>query len=82
MYFPLLFFSHSGEDTDAAKELAAQLRRAGLRVWLDVEELKLGDRWMQAIEADVSVVRRRRPRILSNPTVQGYSNCIFETKYR
>jgi uncharacterized protein YjbI with pentapeptide repeats len=50
MATPLLFLSHAGEDADAAKELAAQLRHAGLRVWLDVEELKPGDRWMPAIE--------------------------------
>jgi hypothetical protein len=47
---PLVFLSHAGEDADATKELAGQLRRGGLRVWLDVEELKPGDRWISAIE--------------------------------
>lgn len=50
MTAPLLFLSHAGEDAGPAKELAGQLRRGGLRVWLDVEELKPGDRWMSAIE--------------------------------
>jgi hypothetical protein len=34
---PLLFLSHSGEDVHAARELAGQLRAAGLDVWLDIE---------------------------------------------
>jgi Novel STAND NTPase 1/TIR domain/Protein of unknown function (DUF1566) len=47
---PLIFLSHAGQDTTAAKELADQLGQAGLSVWLDVERLKLGDRWMEEIE--------------------------------
>lgn len=48
---PLLFLSHAGEDSGAARELAGILREAGLSVWLDVEELKPGDAWMPSLEA-------------------------------
>ena len=47
---PLIFLSHAGEDAAAAKELAHQLRQAGLEVWLDIERLRPGDRWMEEIE--------------------------------
>ena len=47
---PMIFLSHAGEDTPAAKELAGALRQAGLEVWLDVERLRPGDRWMEGIE--------------------------------
>jgi transcriptional antiterminator Rof (Rho-off) len=46
----LLFLSHAGEDSDAAQILARQLRTAGLNVWVDVDELHPGDRWMEQIE--------------------------------
>jgi len=47
---PLIFLSHSGEDTPFARELAQLLRPAGVDVWLDVERLQPGDRWGQKIE--------------------------------
>ena len=33
-----------------ARELADRLRQAGLDVWLDLEELKPADRWMESLE--------------------------------
>ena len=47
---PQLFLSHAGEDTAAVKELAARLRQGGVKVWLDADELRPGDDWMQALE--------------------------------
>jgi TIR domain/AAA ATPase domain len=47
---PLIFLSHAGEDSQLAKELALHLKEAGLGVWLDVERLKPGNRWMTKIE--------------------------------
>jgi len=47
---PLIFLSHSGEDTPFARELAQLLRPTGVDVWLDVERLQPGDRWGQKIE--------------------------------
>ena len=46
----LIFLSHSGADTQAAKHLAAVLRQRGLDVWLDVERLAPGDIWMDRLE--------------------------------
>jgi WD40 repeat protein len=46
----MMFLSHAGEETNAARELARHFRSAGLDVWLDVERLKPGDRWMEEIE--------------------------------
>ena len=47
---PLLFLSHAGEDGAAAREMARRLRDAGVDVWLDLEALHPGDRWMEALE--------------------------------
>jgi hypothetical protein len=45
----LIFLSHSGADTQAAKELAGLLRQGGVEGWLDVELLAAGDAWMDLI---------------------------------
>ncbi len=47
---PLVFLSHAGEDAQAVRELAGLLRQADLEVWLDLEQLTAGDRWMEALE--------------------------------
>lgn len=46
---PLFFLSHSGDESEAAKTLAAALRGAGVEVWLDVDRLRPGDRWQHEI---------------------------------
>lgn len=39
-----VFISHAGEDKqDVARPLSEALTAAGLRVWLDEDELRLGD---------------------------------------
>ena len=53
---PYLFLSHSGADTDAARELKRRLlaspdaRAAGLRVWLDKDDLVAGIGWQAHLE--------------------------------
>ena len=52
----LVFLSHSGSDTDAARALKERIagapaaREAGLEIWLDVDELRPGDEWQPALE--------------------------------
>ncbi len=48
---PLVFLSHASADTEPARQLARGLRGAGLRVWLDADELAPGDLWMERIES-------------------------------
>jgi hypothetical protein len=38
-----VFFNHSSRDKPVVRELAARLKRDGVRVWLDEEQIKLGD---------------------------------------
>ena len=48
---PLLFLSHAGADTEAARRLKLRLedapdaRAAGLRVWFDKDDLRPGEGW-------------------------------------
>jgi len=57
---PCLFLSHSGSDTDAARELKRRLlnspdaRAAGLRVWLDKDDLVAGLGWQTQLENAIS----------------------------
>lgn len=40
---PSIFLSHSSKDKFFVRELAAHLQAAGIRVWLDEAEIKIGD---------------------------------------
>jgi Novel STAND NTPase 1/TIR domain len=57
---PCLFLSHSGADTDAARELKRRLldssdaRSAGLRVWLDKDNLSVGAGWQAQLEKAIT----------------------------
>ena len=57
---PCLFLSHSGADTDAARELKRRLlnstdaQAAGLRVWLDKDDLAAGLGWQAQLEKAIS----------------------------
>jgi hypothetical protein len=49
-----IFLSHAGEDAQQARCLSSLLSNAGLEVWLDVERLTPGDRWMEELESALS----------------------------
>ena len=57
---PYLFLSHSGADADAARALKRRLldspdaRAAGLRVWLDKDDLAAGLGWQTQLEKVIS----------------------------
>jgi len=38
-----VFLSHSSKDKTVVRELAARLKKDGIRVWLDEEQIKPGD---------------------------------------
>ena len=45
-----VFLSHAGADTQAAHQFAEMLRRNGVDVWFDKDNLRPGDRWMATLE--------------------------------
>src|SRR4051812_43357002 len=59
---PLLFLSHAGADTEAARKLkqrleaAPEARERGLKVWFDKDDLQAGESWQGQLE---KVVGRR-----------------------
>ncbi|KUN16972.1 hypothetical protein AQJ23_43195 [Streptomyces antibioticus] len=46
---PTVFLSYSREDQQTAVRLAAELRRLGAEVWLDIDNLLPGDNWKSAV---------------------------------
>ena len=52
-----VFISHASEDKDFVDPLANKLRDAGLRVWYDSFELKIGDSLNQSINYGLSQSR-------------------------
>ncbi len=61
-----VFLSYASEDTDAAAELAEALRRAGVQVWFDKDELRGGDRWDATIRARIQSCRLFLPIVSQN----------------
>jgi signal recognition particle subunit SEC65 len=45
-----VFLSHAGVETPAAHEFAKILRRSGLAVWFDKDNIQPGDPWMTTLE--------------------------------
>jgi formylglycine-generating enzyme required for sulfatase activity len=56
---PILFLSHSGSDTEAAKTLKQRIedsptaKEAGLKVWFDRDDLKAGKTWQAQLETKI-----------------------------
>jgi hypothetical protein len=46
----MLFFSYSRGNLLVVRSIAGELRRLGYRTWLDLESLRPGERWREAIE--------------------------------
>ncbi len=46
---PVAFICHASEDKEAAVRLAEALRSEGIRVWIDKDDLRGGDRWPEVI---------------------------------
>ena len=49
-----IFLSHAGADVQAARQLVEILRRNGLDIWFDKDNLPPGDRWMATLEKAIS----------------------------
>jgi len=50
---PVVFICHANEDKDKAEDLYGKLKDAGLRPWLDKENLRGGDQWDKVIEKTI-----------------------------
>ena len=76
---PFVFLSHSGADTDAARELKRRLlespdaRAAGLKVWFDKDDLRPGGQWQPQIEQAIAT---RRPPSSSMSARRGVMNWV------
>jgi hypothetical protein len=53
---PEVFISYMSEDAPHAKDVAEALRSEGIRVWLDKDKLRGGDRWDTVLEDAIGSV--------------------------
>jgi TIR domain len=61
-----VFLSYASEDADAAKQICASLRAAGVEVWFDQSELRGGDAWDAAIRQQIKACALFIPIISKN----------------
>lgn len=47
---PYLFITYSQSDTKIVKTLTAELQNRGVKIWLDMQNIKPGERWDESIE--------------------------------
>ena len=52
-----VFISYARSDTESARELVRSLDAAGVRSWLDVEEIQPGERWAARIQDELREAR-------------------------
>ena len=52
-----VFLSHNGNDKPAVRDLAEELKRRGINVWLDEEQLAPGRMWQEGLEDILGSVR-------------------------
>jgi len=69
---PTVFLCHCSDDAEAVAEVAARLQTLGLRVWLDRQNLRGGDRWDQLLHKAIRewvqyVVVLETPAMLARP---------------
>jgi hypothetical protein len=55
-----VFLSHSAKDKAVVRDVAAWLKRDGVRVWLDEEQIKPGDSIPAKIEEPVQITQDQR----------------------
>lgn len=52
-----VFFSYRASDVEDVRRVAEELRNRGLRVWFDQWELRPGQPWQEALEANIERTR-------------------------
>ncbi|MFN6569762.1 toll/interleukin-1 receptor domain-containing protein [Dendronalium sp. ChiSLP03b] len=54
-----VFLCHNSQDKPEVKEIAAKLRKRGISVWLDEEQVIPGDSWQKVLEEEIESDRIR-----------------------
>ena len=52
-----VFLSYNSEDLSTVKELSKKLKKRGLKVWLDKDEVVPGDRWQDELEKIIQTTK-------------------------
>jgi adenylate cyclase len=71
-----IFISYASEDAAVAQRICADLRQAGLEVWIDQSDLRGGDAW------DTSIRRQIRECALFVPLISANTNTRSEGYFR
>jgi photosystem II stability/assembly factor-like uncharacterized protein len=76
---PAAFFSYSREDSEFALKLAADLKAAGAKVWLDQLDIHPGDRWDRAVED--ALIHSPRLLVILSPASVNSTNVMDEVSF-
>lgn len=83
---PLVFFSYAREDSSVVDSIARDLRKAGVTSWLDRDNIRAGEPWMEQIntaikQADYMLIFYSRA-TLSSDVVRMEYEAAFRTQRR
>ena len=76
-----IFISHSSRDGDGPLRLAEDLKRTGLKVWLDEWEIGVGDRITQKIQKGLSGATYVAVWLTRASVESGWVDTEWQTKY-
>jgi hypothetical protein len=74
-----VFISHANDGSEAARALAASLRREGFQVWLAQEEILPGDNWAEAVSQ--ALKESQAMVVLFTPEALAASNVRWEVGF-
>jgi hypothetical protein len=77
-----VFLSHSSSDKDAVRRLAEDLKRAGVDVWLDVAEIKVGDWISRKIEQGLDDTRYLAIWLTKRAIESGWVDTEWRSKFQ
>ena len=81
---PRMFVSYAREDAEFALRLAKSLREAGVVIWMDQLDIRPGQRWDEAVEAELKecagLILVLSPAAVTSPNVMDEVSYALETR--
>jgi formylglycine-generating enzyme required for sulfatase activity len=76
-----VFLSHSSDDKDDVRRLGEDLRRAGLEVWLDEREIRVGESIVQKIQEGLNTTQYLALWLTRRSIESGWVNVEWQSRF-